>query len=153
MVLNSLNKFNLYNTTNYNLKEEIPIIKKVLKKALKKEKIRNANFNIIFITDDKMHKLNRTYRKKDKTTDVISFALEENKKEQTYLKKRELGDIYISVDKAKKQALEYKHSLKRELSFLALHGLLHLLGYDHQTKEEEKIMFKKQELILNEQGL
>ena len=62
---------------------------------------------------------------------------------------RVLGDIYISIDKAKLQAEEFGHSLLRELSFLAVHGFYHLLGYDHQTKEEEEIMFKKQEEVLD----
>ena len=66
---------------------------------------------------------------------------------------RILGDIYISLDKAKEQAIYYNHSLKREICFLAVHGLLHLLGYDHQTKEDEQIMFKKQEDYLNDYGI
>ena len=64
-----------------------------------------------------------------------------------------LGDIYISTEKAKEQAEEYGHSFKREISFLAIHGLLHLLGYDHMEKEEEKIMFERQELILDGFGI
>ena len=64
-----------------------------------------------------------------------------------------LGDIYISIDKAKSQAEEYGHSFKREICFLAVHGFLHLLGYDHMEKEDEVIMFSKQELILNEAGI
>ena len=59
-----------------------------------------------------------------------------------------LGDIYISIDKAKEQSIQYQHSLDREICFLAVHGLLHLLGYDHMNKEDEKIMFEKQEMIL-----
>lgn len=149
MVLNSLNKFEIYNNTNYDITEELSALKKVLNLTLKKEKVKKATFNIIFITDSEIQKINKQYRNQDKPTDVISFALEENKKEQAFLKERVLGDIYISIDRAKKQADDYNHSLKRELCFLAVHGLLHLLGYDHQTKEEEKIMFKKQELILD----
>ena len=149
MVLNSLNKFEIYNNTNYDITEELSTLKKVLNLTLKKEKVKKATFNIIFITDTEIQKINKQYRNQDKPTDVISFALEENKKEQAFLKERVLGDIYISIDRAKKQADDYNHSLKRELCFLAVHGLLHLLGYDHQTKEEEKIMFKKQELILD----
>lgn len=149
MVLNSLNKFEIYNNTNYDITEELSTLKKVLNLTLKKEKVKKATFNIIFITDTEIQKINKQYRNQDKPTDVISFALEENKKEQAFLKERVLGDIYISIDRAKKQADDYNHSLKRELCFLAVHGLLHLLGYNHQTKEEEKIMFKKQELILD----
>ena len=94
-----------------------------------------------------MDKINKEYRNIDKTTDVISFALEDEKREN-FTKIRLLGDIYISIDKAKEQAISYEHSLERELSFLAVHGLLHLLGYDHMTKEDEKIMFTKQKEIL-----
>ena len=93
------------------------------------------------------------YRNIDRETDVITFALED---EDTIIipdNERILGDIYISIDKAKSQAEEYGHSLLRELSFLAVHGFYHLLGYDHQTKEEEKIMFEKQEEVLDSYGI
>ena len=66
---------------------------------------------------------------------------------------RLLGDIYISLDKAKEQAKEYGHSLERELCFLAVHGIYHLLGYDHETEEEAEVMFKKQEEVLMEYGI
>ena len=88
-------------------------------------------------------------------TDVISFALEdemENEPSAQY-EMRVLGDIYISVDRAKEQALEYGHSFLREICFLAIHGMLHLLGYDHQTTEDEKIMFQKQEEVLAKYGI
>ena len=68
-------------------------------------------------------------------------------------KRQVLGDIYISIDKVKEQAKEYGHSEKRELAFLAVHGLLHLLGYDHMEKEDEKVMFSRQELILDGYGI
>ena len=79
-------------------------------------------------------------------------ALEDNKDFPGY-DVRILGDIYISLEKAHSQAEEYGHSFKREICFLAVHGFLHLLGYDHMEKEEEKIMFARQELILNETGI
>ena len=148
MVFNSLNKFKIYNTTEEKI-VEIKYIKKVLKYALKYEKIANATFNVIIVDNEEIHRINKTYRKIDKPTDVISFALEDNKTEEIFSEKRVLGDIYISIDKAKEQAKEYRHSLKRELCFLSVHGLLHLLGYDHIEKDDEKIMFERQELILN----
>ena len=89
------------------------------------------------------------YMNVDRPTDVITFALEDDEISITY-KYRVLGDIYISIDKAIEQSMEYGHSLERELAFLAVHGFLHLLKYDHMTKEDEKIMFSKQEDILNE---
>ena len=82
---------------------------------------------------------------------AISFAFLDNEDRQQLYKSKEpvvLGDIYISIDKAKEQANEYGHSLNRELSFLFVHGLLHLLGYDHMNEEDEKIMFKLQDEIL-----
>ena len=149
MVFNSLNEYKIYNNTNLNLKKETKSIKKIIKHALKSEKITKASFNIILIDDQEITKINKMYRKKDKPTDVISFALEDNKQTTTAYNKRILGDIYISVETAKKQAKEYNHSLTRELCFLSVHGLLHLLGYDHIKEKDEKIMFEKQELILN----
>lgn len=153
MVFNSLNEYKIYNNTNYEIKDEIKSMKKILKHALKSEKIKNASFNVILIDDKEITKINKMYRKKNKPTDVISFALEDNKESISAYNKRILGDIYISVETAKKQAKEYNHSLKRELCFLSVHGLLHLLGYDHIEEKDEKIMFKKQELILDGQRL
>ena len=87
-------------------------------------------------------------RKIDKETDVISFALEENS-DIIYKEFRLLGDIYISIDKAKDQASSYGHSLRRELCFLTTHGILHLLGYDHIEEEDRKIMRELEESVLN----
>lgn len=116
------------------------------------ENIINPLFNIILVDDEEIRKINREYRNIDKSTDVISFALEDD---QTFNREdiRVLGDIYISLDTAKRQAVEYSHSFKRELFFLAVHGLFHLLGYDHLNSEEEKIMFAKQEEALNRYGI
>lgn len=151
MVSNSLNNFGVYNLTSVNIDTEISTMKNYLEKCLKEENISNSYFNIIFVDNKKIKELNKEYRNIDKETDVISFALEDEKEENIYLEKRMLGDIYISVDKAKSQAHDYGHSLTREISFLAVHGLLHLLGYDHMNKKDEEIMFSKQELILDGQ--
>lgn len=108
--------------------------------------------SVTFVDNEFIRKLNCEYRKIDRPTDVISFAFldgMENKETLLHSKQMvDLGEIYISIDKAKEQALEYGHSLKRELCFLFVHGLLHLLGYDHMTKEEEKEMFELQNIIL-----
>ncbi len=146
----NLNKFEIINKLS-NI-EELVEVKKVIDYALKTEKINNVIFNIIIVDNNYIQKLNREYRKIDSPTDVISFALEDND-DINYSPIRLLGDIYISLDKAKEQAKEYNHSLLRELSFLAVHGLLHLLGYDHMNKEDEKIMFEKQERILSSYGI
>lgn len=138
-----------------NEKEEILELKKVeefIKFVIEKESLQNCSFSIIITDNTFIHKLNKEYRNVDRPTDVISFALEDNK---DFINGdiRLLGDIYISIDKAKEQAIEYGHSLLRELSFLSIHGLLHLLGYDHMKKEDEEVMFKKQEDLLNEFGI
>ena len=102
-------------------------------------------------------KINKKYRHIDRPTDVISFAFldVENNYDKILFSPGPvvLGDIYISLEKAKEQATEYGHSLHRELSFLFVHGLLHLLGYDHMNEEDEKVMFKLQEEILAIKGV
>ncbi len=140
------NTFEIFNETKENLTEEIKELREFIEFVLKEEQLENVEFSIIFIDNPTIHKMNLEYRGVDRATDVISFALEDNK--TIDLGVRLLGDIYISIDKAKEQAKMYQHSLKREISFLAVHGLLHLLGYDHMTKEEEQIMFSKQEDLL-----
>ena len=107
--------------------------------------------SVSLVDNDFIHEMNRDYRGIDRPTDVISFAFLDNEDRATLYKGKEpvcLGDIYISVDKAKEQAEEYGHSIKRELSFLFVHGLLHLLGYDHMTEADEEVMFKLQDEIL-----
>lgn len=139
--------FKVFNQTEENIKE-VKTIKKVLKHVIKKEKLKKVEFNVIIVDNSYIKKINKEYRNIDKVTDVISFALEDYKDiDYGY---RLLGDIYISLDKAKEQASDYNHSLKRELSFLSVHGLLHLLGYDHMTDEEEMVMFAKQDEILQD---
>jgi len=112
----------------------------------------------VSIVDNRyIHKINKKYRHIDRPTDVISFAFldsENNYDKVLFLPGPVvLGDIYISLEKAKEQAEEYGHSLHRELSFLFVHGLLHLLGYDHMNEEDEKEMFQLQEEILSEKGV
>ena len=137
--------FELINTTNVMI-EELEKVNELISYAVKREKLENAIFNVIIVDNNKIHELNKEYRGIDRVTDVISFALEDF--HDIDLEIRMLGDIYISYEKAKEQADYYGHSYLRELSFLTIHGLLHLLGYDHMTKEDEKIMFTKQKEIL-----
>lgn len=146
-----MNKFEIFNETE----EEIDIEeeRKIIEFALKHENLKNVEFNVIFVDKKTIKEINKKYRNIDKVTDVISFALEDGENNINFEFGRLLGDIYICVDKMKEQALEYGHSQTREMGFLTVHGLLHLLGYDHMTLEEEKIMFEKQELILDEYGL
>jgi len=102
--------------------------------------------------DEEIHEMNREYRGVDRVTDVISFAFEDNN-DLVYNDIRMLGDIFICIPQMKRQATEYGHSEKRELAFLAVHGILHLLGYDHMNEEDEKVMFALQELILDGQNI
>ena len=145
-----MNRFEVFNETDENI--DIEEEKKIIEYALKHENIKNVEFNVIFVDSKTIRKINKECRGIDKVTDVISFALEDNE-EIKFEFGRLLGDIYICTDKMREQAKDYGHSLIREQGFLTIHGLLHLLGYDHMTKEEEEIMFKKQELILDGYGL
>ena len=97
-----------------------------------------------------IHEINREYRKIDKETDVISFASLDDESLLNMEDTVELGDIFINVEAIREQAKDYGHSLKREFCFLVIHGILHLLGYDHLNKDDEKVMFDLQEEILNE---
>jgi probable rRNA maturation factor len=107
------------------------------------------NYALILIDDAGMLELNRTYRQLDKTTDVISFALNDGIEEASQFMD-ELGDIFINVDAVFRQAEAYGHSVRREFLFLIAHGILHLLGYDHMTPTEEKVMFELQKELLND---
>ena len=108
-----------------------------------------AAVSVIFTDDEQIHEINRTYRNIDRPTDVISFALGDAREENDYFPE-ELGDIFINIDAARRQAEEYGHSEKREICFLFTHGLLHLCGFDHQNPEEEREMIRYQKLILDQ---
>lgn len=123
--------------------------------AKEKENIHeDAELSVTFVDKDEIQEINKNYRDKDRVTDVISFALEEDEPDIIGLDiPRVLGDIIICTDVVKEQAESYNHSFERELGFLALHGFLHLLGYDHMNEEDEKEMFGRQKEILNAYGL
>ena len=143
--------FEVINETNEKI-EEIEEIKRVLDIAIEIEEVEDISFNVILVSNEYIHELNKNYRDIDRVTDVISFALEDNL-DMPREEFRLLGDIYISPEKARSHSIESGHSFKREICFLAVHGFLHLLGYDHMIKAEEKVMFGRQELILNEAGI
>src|SRR5574344_1202591 len=129
----------LYKNYNY--------LNDVIKATLKHEHADDAILDVVFVDNDEIQRINREYRKVDRITDVISFALEDN---NDAIPVRMLGTIYVCIPRMKEQAISYCHSEKRELSFLVCHGLLHLLGYDHMlSKKDEKIMFDLQDEILN----
>lgn len=141
----------LFNETDINLDEYFKTIDKVLKKGLEILGLDKCEFNVIVVDNNYIHELNKTYRGIDRETDVITFALEDDKTFNPV--DRVLGDIYISIDKVYEQAKEYGHSETREICFLAVHGLLHLLGYDHIKKSDEEIMFSLQDKILESSNI
>lgn len=138
--------------------EDEKLISDLLSFAAKEEGIEEAECSLSFVSNEQIRVINRDFRGKDKPTDVISFALEEMTEDEIDIipaadMPRVLGDIIISVEKAKEQAEDYGHSFSRELGFLALHGFLHLLGYDHMTEQDEAAMFGRQDELLKGFGL
>lgn len=127
--------------------QELTILKNYTQYVVKKLNLENAIFNFILVDEEEIHTLNKTYRGVDRATDVITFALEDGDDFQNP-EFRTLGDVYICIPVAYQQAETYGHSRIREICFLATHGILHLLGYDHMTEEEEKEMFTLQEELL-----
>ena len=139
------------------ISETVPIeesertgIERAAKAALASEG-RDGDLTILIDTPERIQTLNRTFRNVDRVTDVLTFPAWEG--EISLSADGYLGDIMICYDRAAEQAEEYGHSLERELSFLAVHGVLHLLGYDHMTEEDERIMREKQKTILDSIGV
>ncbi|MCY8104057.1 MULTISPECIES: rRNA maturation RNase YbeY [Bacillus] len=138
--------------------EMLKEVENLLQFAAEREGVQDqAEVSVTIVTNEDIQQINKEYRGKDTPTDVISFALEEEGEDEVEIVGAEmppvLGDIIISADRTREQAEEYNHSFKRELGFLAVHGFLHLLGYDHMTKEEEEEMFTKQKDLLDAYGL
>jgi probable rRNA maturation factor len=145
------------NEIDENSEEFQELIANVLQKAAEMEKTGPAEVSVTIVTKERIQEINSEYRQKDAVTDVISFAMEEMGEDETEIiggeETRFLGDIIICLDVAKEQAEEYGHSIEREMGFLAVHGFLHLLGYDHMNETDEKAMFGRQEEILEQYGL
>jgi probable rRNA maturation factor len=144
--------------TNEMKDESIKQIEELLNFSQKKLEITEpCELSVTFVNNDRIQEINREYRGKDQPTDVISFAMEELGEGEIQISggnmPRVLGDIIISTDKAREQAEDFGHSVERELGFLAVHGFLHLLGYDHETEADEKEMFDLQRRLLDEYGL
>ena len=137
----------IFNTTN----EEIDTteLDSVINFACKHLNIKNPLLNIVIVDNKRIREINKEYRNKDAVTDVISFAFEEVN-DVDYKDVRFLGEIYISYERCVEQAADFGHSVKREFCYLAVHGLLHLLGYDHMNEEDKKVMRALEEEILNE---
>jgi probable rRNA maturation factor len=148
----------LMDETNEVTEEAQQLVESILQFAARKENIeKDTELSVTFVDNDRIREINKEYRHKDSATDVISFALEEMGEDEVEIvgaeMPRMLGDIIISIERTKEQAEEYGHSFDRELGFLALHGFLHFLGFDHMNEEDEKVMFTKQKEILEEYGL
>lgn len=123
---------------------------------------KNSEISVMFTDNEGIHELNKLHRDIDRPTDVLSFPMLEYDENGDIIEElREygesgklfLGDIVISLERAKEQAEEYGHSFEREVGFLTVHSMLHLLGYDHMVEEDEKEMFSYQSKILEEMGL
>lgn len=140
-------KINLVNEVELKELDVKKILKMITKKVNYVENIKGLHYiSFILVDEARIWEINKQYRNIDAPTDVISFASIDG--EEKNVLPEELGDIFICKERVFSQALEYGHSVKREFAFLATHGVYHLLGYDHQTEDEEKVMFKKQENIL-----
>ena len=146
--------FEFVNQTNINLDEYENKFKELIGAAFTLLKVKDdCELSSIIVDNNEIWRINKEYRQIDRPTDIISFALEDAQDFYVEGMPRELGDIFISYDKALEQAEAYGHSLEREMCFLFIHGLLHLLGYDHMEEQEAKRMFALQEEILNAQNI
>ena len=142
-----------------------PFIKWVLERALKhlNQPSELLEMSLSIVSPEQIQELNKSFREVDKVTDVLSFPTCDNPTRGAITVVCEdvnpetdlvnIGDIVICLERAKEQAKEYGHSLKRELAFLSLHGLLHLLGYDHIEPDDEKQMIALQKEILDQAGI
>lgn len=140
----------LINRTNENMSHYATIFNKIAVSSEKVLKLNHDNeISVTFVRSATIHKINRDYRHIDRPTDVISFAIRDDIDMDLPEEEKDLGDIFININYAKKQAREYGHSYEREISFLFTHGLLHCLGYDHMKPADEKIMFALQDKILD----
>ena len=147
------------NRTDFEISSEImEAVEKACLETLKYEEFdEDCEISLSFVTNEEIHQINRQFRNVDAPTDVLSFpqlTFEEGE-EADVNENGEivLGDIIISVERAKEQAEEYGHGLKREIAFLTVHSMLHLLGYDHMEKDEEEDMFRRQKEILEIAGI
>ncbi|MDU5504539.1 MAG: rRNA maturation RNase YbeY [Anaerococcus vaginalis] len=146
------------NTTKKDLNLEKDL-EKVIGEVLKIENVdeKKCEISISFVDEKKIRELNRNFRSIDKTTDVLSFPIEDffNEDRKTLLKKPYLmlGDVVICLDVARKQAKELGHSFEREIMYLTCHSILHLLGYDHMEDEDKKIMRAREKEVMKNLGV
>ena len=141
----------LINRTNQDMEQYAPLFHEIAASAEKVLELDDACIiSVTFVRSAAIHRINRDYRGIDRPTDVISFAVRDDTDGfEDVEEEMDLGDIFINIDYARRQAKEYGHSEKREICFLFTHGLLHCLGYDHMTEKDEKEMFALQDRILD----
>ena len=147
-------EINVLINKEYKRKIKVIWLKNVIRQILKAEKVGvNSEVELVITGDEKVHKLNKQYLDEDRTTDVISFSMNEQTRNQPVFVsvpdgKIHLGEIIISYPQASKQAAEHGHSIEEEMLILIIHGVLHLLGYDHDAPERQKIMWSRASAIL-----
>ncbi|MDL2280273.1 rRNA maturation RNase YbeY [Selenomonadales bacterium OttesenSCG-928-I06] len=135
--------------------EQLDKINEVLEKSAESYEISpNSEISLVFVDDNFIKKLNHEYRNKNTATDVLSFTMKRDDDEPEIKGGPDddellLGDIVVSLETAKRQAEEYNHDLLREVTFLTIHGMLHILGYDHETEEERTQMREEEEYLLS----
>ena len=140
----------IYNRTNQDAGVFEQLFEEIAQKAEQRLKLSDDyELSVTFVRSRTIHTINRDYRGIDRPTDVISFAIRDDMEFEMVEGMNDLGDIFINIDYARKQAKQYGHSYRREIAFLFTHGMLHCLGYDHMKPEEEKVMFALQDEILD----
>ena len=140
----------IYNRTNQDAGVFEQLFEKIAEKAEQRLALSDDyELSVTFVRSRTIHTINRDYRGIDRPTDVISFAIRDDMEFEMVEGMNDLGDIFINIDYARKQAKQYGHSYRREIAFLFTHGMLHCLGYDHMKPEEEKVMFALQDEILD----
>ncbi len=140
-----MNDIVINNSTNYSIDN---ICNSLIDGVLDSLDIKNASLSLNLVTNEEIRQLNAEYRNKDNVTDVITFSYEDEANFNELFEVRELGDIFIAVDVVVSNSKKYQHKVSREMAFVVAHGVLHTLGYDHNTDEEEKIMFSLQEKLI-----
>ena len=140
----------IYNRTNQDAGVFEQLFEKIAEKAEQRLALSDDyELSVTFVRSRTIHTINRDYRGIDRPTDVISFAIRDDMEFEMVEGMNDLGDIFINIDYARKQAKQYGHSYRREIAFLFTHGMLHCLGYDHMKEEDEKVMFALQDDILD----
>ena len=136
-------------------KEYEKVLNRVINKCFEEEKLKNLYISITLTNPENIQKINKEYRNIDRATDVLSFPMFEKNEIDELIQNQNnvvedvLGDIIISVDRVKEQAVEYGHSFERELAYMVVHGFYHLMGYDHMNDDEKSVMRAKEENILS----